>query len=94
MMEPTQPGQPDQLASGSDLEKVAGTAENSSQAAEEVQTSQSWVSEPYSNSHPGVCSVCGREYEEVPGHTGGDDYYGGIGEACTVWRCGCGKPAA
>lgn len=36
-----------------------------------------------------ICSKCYYPYEDVPGHTGGDDYYAGIGEACTVTRCSC-----
>ena len=40
----------------------------------------------------GFCSKCWEPISEVPGHTGGDDYYGGMGSEVLVAHCGCGHP--
>ncbi len=40
----------------------------------------------------GFCRRCHEPIHEVPGHTGGDDYYGGMGSEVLVSHCGCGHP--
>jgi len=40
----------------------------------------------------GFCRRCHEPISEVPGHTGGDDYYDGMGSEVLVAHCGCGHP--